>query len=264
MSKLPVTGLVLTLNGQKYLKDCLQSLDFCDQLLVIDSQSTDQTREIAQACGARVIINAWNGPAAQFDFAFQHVTTAWVVSLDQDEILSDQLRHNIIAALTNPGQYAGFLCPRTSFYFDRFLRHSGWYPDLLPRVFALAQTTVHVSGPHYGFTVVGKTQKLKGDIIHYPYENLQQHIEKINYYTQIAANEMSAQGKRAGVCTALGHGLARFIKIFILRRGFLDGRAGLVLAINSFFYAFHKYIRVAEYHSQKKLKEQDYRLPHQQ
>lgn len=264
MSKVPVTGLVLTLNGQKYLQNCLKSLDFCDQLLVVDSQSTDQTRQIAEDCGARFLINPWAGPKAQFDFAFAQINTPWVVSLDQDEILSSQLRQSIITVLTDPGEYSAFLCPRTSFYFDRFLRHSGWYPDFLPRVFNLAQTKVHVSGPHYGFQVRGKTQKLTGDIIHYPYENLQQHIEKINYYTQIAANEMIQQGKKTGVWTALGHGLARFVKIFIFKRGFLDGRAGLVLAINSFFYAFHKYIRVPESQFQKTLNSPDYRPPHQQ
>ena len=127
-----------------------------------------------------------------------------------------------------------------------FLRHSGWYPDLLPRVFCLDKTTVHISGPHYGFSPDGPTKRLQGDIIHYPYENLKQHVDKINYYTQIAAQEMADKGKTSGVGNALLHGLARFLKIYVLRCGFLDGRAGLILAINSFFYAFHKYIRLTE------------------
>lgn len=240
------TGLVLTLNGEKYLDQCLASLDFCDELLVVDSESSDRTIDIARAHGARVLVNPWPGPKAQFAFAFTHIATPWVVSLDQDEILSEELRANIRAALGDPGQISAFLCPRTSFYFDRFLRHSGWYPDLLPRVFKLAETDVHVSGPHYGFSPTGRTKRLRGDIIHYPYENLQQHLDKINYYTQIAADDMFQQGKKAGVLSALGHGLARFVKIYLLRRGFLDGRAGFVLAINSFFYAFHKYIRLME------------------
>lgn len=244
-----MTGLILTLNGQKHLDACLQSLDFCDEILVVDSQSTDSTRYIALARGARVLVNPWPGPKAQFEFAFAHITTPWVVSLDQDEILSPQLRHSIENALKDPGSFSAFLCPRTSFYFDRFLRHSGWYPDLLPRVFHLSQTKIHVSGPHYGFETSGKTRRLQGDIIHYPYENLKQHVDKINYYTQIAADEMAEQGKKVGVMTALGHGLARFFKIFVLRRGFLDGKAGFVLAVNSFFYAFHKYIRVVEHHT---------------
>lgn len=246
-----VTGLVLTLNGEKYLEQCLRSLSFCDRILIVDSCSTDATVDIARRMGAEVLVNPWPGPKKQFEFAFAHITTPWVVSLDQDEILSDELRTNVIAALADPGGYSAFECPRTSFYFDRFLRHSGWYPDLLPRVFKLADTGVHVSGPHYGFKPRGATRRLSGDIIHYPYENLKQHVDKINSYTQIAAEEMHAAGKRAGILTALGHGLARFVKIFIVRRGFLDGKAGFVLAINSFFYAFQKYIRLAELNKTK-------------
>jgi len=241
-----VTGLILTLNGARHLDSCLASLDFCDQILVVDSGSTDATQDIAAAHKARVLINPWPGPKKQFEFAFAHITTPWVVSLDQDEILSDELRRCVLDALDDPGEASAFLCPRTSYYFDRFLRHSGWYPDLLPRVFKLADTGVHVSGPHYGFETRGKTRRLAGDIIHYPYENLRQHVDKINYYTQIAAEEMHAKGKRAGVATAIGHGLARFMKIYFIRRGFLDGKAGFVLAVNSFFYAFQKYIRLAE------------------
>lgn len=246
-----VTGLILTLNGEKHLDACLASLDFCDRILVVDSGSTDATRDIAERHGATVLVNPWPGPRKQFEFAFEHIQTEWVVSLDQDEILSDELRASIRQALKDTQGMNAFLCPRTSFYFDRFLRHSGWYPDLLPRVFRLADTGVHVSGPHYGFETRGKTRRLTGDIIHYPYENLRQHVEKINYYTQIAAEEMHAKGKRAGVATAIGHGLARFMKIYFFRRGFLDGKAGFVLAVNSFFYAFQKYIRLAEMRNKK-------------
>lgn len=246
MSSPAVTGLVLTLNGERYLRQCLESLSFCDQLLVVDSGSQDATQEIARSCGAQLLINPWPGPEEQFAFAFRHITTPWVVSLDQDEILSDQLRASLEQVLKNPEPYSAFLCPRTSFYFNRFLRHSGWYPDLLPRAFALASTTVHVSGPHYGFSPVGPTLRLRGDILHYPYENLHQHIEKINYYTEIAAKELFQRGKRSGILNALGHGLARFIKVYFLRRGFLDGRAGLVLAVLSLCYAFLKYAKLAE------------------
>ena len=251
MARPSVTGLVLTLNGAKYLDECLKSLDFCDRLLVVDSGSTDATRDIAESHGATVLVNPWPGPKKQFEFAFGHVKTEWVVSLDQDEILSDELRASVMTALEDTQGMSAFVCPRTSFYIDRFLRHSGWYPDLLPRVFRLADTGVHVSGPHYGFEPRGRTRRLTGDIIHYPYENLKQHVEKINYYTQIAAEEMHAKGKRAGVATALGHGLARFMKIYFFRRGFLDGKAGFVLAVNSFFYAFQKYIRLAEMGAKK-------------
>lgn len=244
--KRPATGLVLTLNGAGRLEACLKSLDFCQELLVVDSGSTDETVKIAEACGARVLVNPWEGPARQFAFAFRHVSTPWVVSLDQDEALSPELQAGIMVALADPGGCSAFLCPRASFYFDRFLRHSGWYPDLLPRVFKPADADVHVSGPHYGFRPRGKTMRLTGDIMHYPYENMRQHVEKMNYYTQVAAEEMYRCGKCSGLGAAFGHGLARFLKIYIFRRGFLDGRAGFALAVNSFFYAFQKYARLAE------------------
>jgi len=252
--KIEATGLVLTLNGEKWLQECLQSLDFCSHLLVVDSKSRDGTREIARKCGAQVLVNPWPGPRAQFEFAFEHVPTNWVISLDQDEMLSDELRRDILSRFANgnkPG-FCGFFCSRRSFYFDRFLKHCGWYPDLLLRVFYLPDTDIHTSGPHYGFHSRGKTARLSGDIIHYPYENLREHVHKMNYYTQVAAEEMHARGKRGGLLKAFLHAKARFIKILFLRRGFMDGRAGWVLAFNAFFYTFQKYIRLTELNSGKK------------
>ncbi len=250
---IPATGVVLTWNGEAWLRQCLQSLDFCKRILVIDSQSEDNTVDIARECGADVVINPWPGPVKQFEFAFAHVSTPWVVSLDQDEILSEDLKREVIDRLSpdknNP--FSGFFCPRRSYYFDRFLKYSGWYPDYLLRVFSLESTSIHTSGPHYGFHTPERTAKLNGDIVHYPYANLQEHLNKINYYTQAAAEEMYAQEKRGGAIKAVLHGFARFLKIFILKRGFLDGRAGFVLAINSFFYTFQKYIRLTELNTKK-------------
>jgi hypothetical protein len=151
----------------------------------------------------------------------------------------------VVQALDHP-TLSGFLCPRTSFYLDRFIRHSGWYPDYLLRVFKLEDMRVHVSGPHYGFRSSGSIARLSGDIIHYPYRDIGEHIAKINSYTRIGAEGLHQKGARSGVMKALGHGLARFFKTYIVRRGFLDGKAGFVLAVNAFFYAFNKYIRLYE------------------
>jgi len=243
-----VTGLVLTYNGQKHLAACLDSLSFCAQILVIDSQSTDNTVAIAKEHKAEVIVNPWPGPVKQFEFAFNQIKTNWVISLDQDEILSPELQAEIeeIFQSNDNLNYTGFYCPRSSFYFDRFLKHSGWYPDYLLRVFYLPKTTIYSSGPHYGFKTTGKTRKLINPIIHYPYDNLFHHVEKINYYTQEAARELRQKKVSSGVGKALLHGLGRFLKIYFLKRGFLDGKAGFILALNSFFYGFHKYIRILE------------------
>lgn len=245
-----MTGLVLTKNGEKWLGRCLQSLRMCDHLLVVDSESTDATREIAEANGARVLVRPWEGPLPQFRYALEQVGTDWVVSLDQDEWLSHELRADIEALLAEPGRLAdtaGLLCNRRSFYYDRYLRHSGWYPDRLLRVFHKGRMEVRASGPHYSFHALGPVGRLSGDIVHHPYADLSEHVAKMNYYCQEAARDLRAKGVRSGLGKALAHGLARFFKIYFLRRGFLDGRAGTILALHGFFYAFHKYARVTEY-----------------
>ncbi|BDQ38966.1 glycosyl transferase family 2 [Pseudodesulfovibrio nedwellii] len=241
-----VTGLVLTYNGERLLEKCLKSLDFCDELLVVDSDSSDRTREIAEACGARVIVNPWPGPVAQFKLALSEITTTWVVSLDQDEFLTDELHDNIIKKLSKKEHVSGYYTSRSSFYFNRFMKHSGWYPDYLFRVFRTGQMEVSASGAHYHFKPRGETIKLSGDILHYPYDSFQQHMEKINYYAEEGAISLREKGKRGGMLNALLHATVRFIKLYFLKLGFLDGAAGFCNALAGYYYTFQKYIRVNE------------------
>ncbi len=241
-----VTGLILTFNGERLLEKCLKSLDFCDELLVVDSESTDRTREIAEKRGARVIVNPWPGPVAQFKLALSKVSTTWVVSLDQDEYLTDELRENIIKKLSQKEHVAGYYTPRSSFYFNRFMKHSGWYPDYLFRVFRLGKMEVSASGAHYHFTPRGETLKLTGDILHYPYESFQQHMEKINYYAEEGAKSLREKGRKGGLIRGLLHAKIRFIKLYFLKLGFLDGKAGFCNALAGFYYTFQKYIRIDE------------------
>ena len=246
MKRDTVTGLVLTYNGERLLEKCLKSLDFCDEILVVDSDSTDRTREIAEQCGARVIVNPWPGPVEQFKLALAQVTTTWIVSLDQDEFLTDELRENILYKLRNPDRGAGYYVPRSSFYFNRFMKHSGWYPDYLFRFFRSGKMEVTASGAHYHFSPRGETFKLTGDILHYPYDSFQQHMEKINYYAEEGAAALREKGSSGGWFNALLHAKIRFIKLYILKLGFLDGTAGLCNALAGFYYTFQKYIRIEE------------------
>ena len=241
-----ITGVILTFNGEKWLAKTLESLSFCDELLVVDSGSADATLSIAEAAGARVLHRDWEGTIPQFRFAFEHVSTPWIITLDQDEFLSPELRESVTAALRNPGKTKGFFCPRRSWYLDRFIRHSGWYPDRLLRVFRLDGMEIRGTLPHEEFHPTGTTKNLDGDIIHYPYADLSEHLDKINAYTSTAARELAAKGRRAGVGTALGHAAGKFLKQYVLKQGFRDGRAGFVLAVHAFVYAFHKYMKLAE------------------
>jgi glycosyltransferase involved in cell wall biosynthesis len=241
-----ITGLVCTYNGEHLLAKTLASLDFCDHILVVDSGSTDNTVSIAQDAEAEVIFHPFEGMIAQLQFGFTHITTPWVITLDQDEYLSAKLRDNVQKALETPGDISGFFLPRRSFYYDRFIHHSGWYPDYLLRLFHPDAVDVTGTLPHEEIHPRGKTKKLSGDIIHYPYKNLSEHLAKINAYTQTAAGELAARGVSASLTKALAHGLSKFLKQYLLKKGFLDGKAGFILALHAFLYGFHKYIRIAE------------------
>jgi len=246
MKRDTVTGLVLTYNGERIFDRCLKSLNFCDEILVVDSQSTDHTLEIAEKHGARIIVNPWPGPVKQFQLALAEIKTDWVVSLDQDEYLTEELQKNIIAKLSADESVAGYYTPRSSFYFNRFMKHSGWYPDYLFRFFRAGKMEVTASGAHYHFEPKGATAKLTGDILHYPYESFEQHMEKINYYAEEGAKSLREKGKKGGWFKGILHGKMRFIKLYFLKLGFLDGKAGFYNAMAGFYYTFQKYIRVEE------------------
>jgi glycosyltransferase involved in cell wall biosynthesis len=241
-----ITGLVLTYNGERLLNECLESLDFCNRILVIDSGSNDSTLEIARDKGAEIIHNDWNGAIEQHKFALTKIETQWVVTIDQDEIISPELRESILKAIENPGEVDGFYCSRCTWYFDRFIRHSGWYPDKLFRIYRHDGIKIGGIRPHEELRPISKAGEISGDIIHYPYKNFANHLEKINNYTQDAAEDLYSRGKRGSTGKAVRHAFGKFLKQYILQKGFLDGQAGLIIAIHGFLYTFQKYIRLAE------------------
>lgn len=251
-----ITGLILTYNGERLLKHCLHSLNFCNRILVIDSFSADATVSIAQQSGATVVQRVWEGPGPQFHYAFHLLDTEfptdWVVSLDQDEICTIELQRFLLEAIhradvtKDASSPIGFWMSRRSWYYDRFLLHSGWYPDRLLRCFRHGHMDVSVSGAHYSFHPKGATLSIQGDILHYPYENFHQHLEKINAYAQQGAEALAAKGVRGGIMQGILHGVGRFARIYLLKRGFLDGRAGFINAVHGAFYAFLKYVRIRE------------------
>lgn len=248
-----ITGLVLTCNSARLLDRCLASLDFCDALLVVDSHSKDNSVAIAKEHGANVLVRSWEGIGKQFEFALEHVQTDWVFIIDSDEVCSKRLKAEILAVLgRTPGQenlpesnsITGYYIPRRSWYFDRFMEHSGWRPDYLLRLFKKNNADIHMSGAHQTFVPLGPTGRLHADIIHYPYSSFANHLEKLNDYAQRGADDLRAKGVRGGVLAGLGHGFARFCKLYFFKQGFRDGRAGFINAAHGAIYAFLKYVRV--------------------
>lgn len=244
-----ITGMVLTFNGERLLSQCLGSLAFCGRILVVDSGSTDATVEIARAAGAEVVHNHWPGSMNQLIFGLGKIETPWVLSLDQDEICSDALRAAVLReTATAAPDVCGFYVHRRSWYYDRFLRYSGWYPDPLLRVFRRDGVCFSQSGAHEVIRPIndGRTGRIPCDILHYPYASFRQHLDKINDYAQDGADDLARKGKPGGILIALAHGLGRFARIYLWKRGFLDGSAGFLNAAHGAFYAFLKYARVHE------------------
>jgi len=208
-----ITGLVLTYNGERLLGKCLESLAFCDAVIVVDSFSSDATESIAREHGATFVQHPWSGALPQFEYALGLVETDWVVSLDQDEICSEPLRDAILAALPGaPADLCGFTPARRSWYYDRFLKHSGWYPDRLLRVFRRNGVHFTQSGAHEHIDPNGRTRELDGDILHYPYKHFREHLDKINSYAQQGADDLAARGKKGGLALGVLHGMAALVR----------------------------------------------------
>ena len=247
-----ITGIVLTYNSARLLDRCLSSLDFCDTLLVVDSHSSDDSVRIAKTHGAQVLVRSWEGIGKQFEFALERVQTDWVFIIDSDEVCSKKLKMEIMAALSGESgnmhslsqDIAGYYIPRRSWYFDRFMEHSGWRPDRLFRLFKKNAVRIHMSGAHQTFIPLGQAGRLDADIIHYPYSGFANHLEKLNDYAQRGADDLRARGVRGGIFAGLGHGFARFCKLYFFKQGFRDGRAGFINAAHGAIYAFLKYVRV--------------------
>ena len=249
-----ITGLVLTRDGERLIGKCLASLSFCDTILVVDSGSTDATIAIAENAGAVVLSNPWPGFANQFSFAAEKVTTDWFFILDQDECCSVELAKAIkdhIQKATNADNdmaspLTAFSVARKSWYFDRFMKHGGWYPDHILRVFKTGLVTFSQDA-HIHYHPKGESEHIPtGEIIHYPYTGFFHQFAKLNVYAEQGAEAMRASGKRGGILQGVGHAAARFFRIYILKAGFLDGKAGFLAAAHGSFYAFSKYIRLLE------------------
>lgn len=243
-----ITAVVLTHNSERVLAQCLQSLQFCSSLLVIDAGSTDDTPSIAEQYGATIIYREWDTYQNQYSFALAQVQTPWTLVLDSDEICSQELQESIIKELqSNDRIYDVFLVPRCTWYLDRFLLHGSWYPEYIARFFRTGSVIMQVnSGGHIEFTSSSPLKKLQGDIMHYSYSSYFHELTKLNVYAENGAKSLRKRGKKGGIMPAVLHSIGRFIMQYIVRLGFLDGRAGFILSVHEAFYVFCKYVRVVE------------------
>ena len=241
-----ITATIITLNEAEHIRLACESVAWADEIVVVDSGSTDDTREIARACGARLIENEWPGFAAQKEFAASQASHDWIFSLDADERVSDELRDSILALRElEPAQLAdGYSIARRAFYMGRWIKGGGWYPDRQLRLYKKNRGSWH--GPHIHESVKldegARLSTLKGDILHYTGSNAAEHHQLIGErYAPLGARQMFEAGRRTTPLAIALVGPAAFLRSFILKGGFRDGLAGYTIARFAAHHAFLKY-----------------------
>lgn len=244
-SKAGLSACIITYNEADRIEACVRSVSFCDEVIVVDSHSTDQTRELAAALGARVIERDWSGYRSQKQFAVNLARSHWVLCLDADERVSEPLRREIEALqATGFAGYAGWSLPRITDYFGRFLRHGNAYPDRLVRLFDRRRGGWIGREIHENTAVKGRVGRLYGHLEHYSYRSLTDHHLRMQRYADLMARSLYASGKRCGLGKVLINPQWRFFRGYLLRLGFLDGWRGLVFALVEANYVRRKYLHL--------------------
>jgi len=238
-----LTACIITFNEADRIDACLRSLSFCDEIVVVDSHSTDATRQIAGSLNARVIERDWPGYRSQKQFAVESASNDWVLCLDADERVTSQLREEIEALRTRGfAEHAGWSVPRITDYFGQFLRHGNAYPDRLIRLFDRRRGGWTGEEIHENTRVTGSVGRLHGHLEHFSYRSLSDHHNRMARYADLMARALYARGKRCGLSKVLFNPAWRFFRGYVIRLGFLDGWRGMVFHLVEANYVRRKYL----------------------
>lgn len=238
-----LTVVIVAKNESRNIAECVASASFADEVLVLDSGSTDDTADLARAAGARAVQTDWPGYGPQVARGIAMAQGEWVLSLDADERITPALREEILAAVRD-GACDGYRIPRLSEFCGRFIHHSGWRPDYTLRLGRREKSGFTDHFLHAHMTVDGRIGDLRASLIHYSYPDLRDVLEKLDRYSSGHAKDLHARGRRGGLPKAVVHGLFAFLRSYVLRLGFLDGAHGLMLAIYNAEYTYYKYLKL--------------------
>jgi glycosyltransferase involved in cell wall biosynthesis len=238
-----ITSIMITKNNAKHVGKALESLHFCDQKIVVDSGSTDDTVAIATSKGAQVVYHDWIGFGPQKNFGLTLATGDWIFWLDADEEVTPELVASVKRAIeTNDAD--GYWVSRLSWFCGQPMRHSGWHPDWVLRVFRRTKGKWAGGLGHDHVVVDGTDRKLPGGLIlHYPVDQLEDSLAKANYYSSVGAKELVASGRKVTFWTGIGRGFFAFIRTYFLQLGFLDGARGFMLAVANAEGTYYRYMK---------------------
>ena len=255
MKQVQISAVVRTFNEEKNIRDCLESLRWADEIIVVDSESTDRTRDIAREYTDRVIVQSWLGHIGQSQFATDQASNRWILHMDADERVTSALRDEIRGLDLDATPCDAFEIPRLHYFMQRWIRHSAWYPDRKIRLFRKDRCRWGGYAPHDVLLVPGILGRLRSDILHYIYTDLSHFLATKNTYSTLTAEDHFRNGRRANLADITLRPLYAFLYRYLVRLGFLDGLAGFVISVLESHAVFLKYAKLLEL--QRKLKRFD-------
>jgi len=240
-----ISVVIITHNEEDNIKRCLESVSFADEIIIIDSFSRDSTLKIASAFTGNIIKRKWEGFSKQKNFGISRARNEWVLSLDADEVLSLELKQEIIDL--KPGGWEGFYIKRKPYFMGRFIKHCGWYPDKQLRLFKKAAGRFNENKMvHESVILKGRKRALENQMLHFPYKNIGKYFEQFNRYTSLAAQQFVREGRKFSKTKLILNPLATFFKMYFIKAGFLDGFPGFCICVLSSCYNFVKYAKLWE------------------
>ena len=242
----PLSATLITHNEEANIEDALQSIAWADEVVVVDSGSTDRTVQICRQYTDKVFHRDWTGFVDQKNHAVTLASHDWIFSLDADERVGPELAREIEVLRKDGMRHAGYRIPRVAFFMGRWIRHGEWYPDRQLRLFDRRHGRWQGGRVHESVQVEGDAGFLTGEIRHYTYRSLSDYLRRLETYTTLAAQDYREKGREASLLKVLGNPAGTFIKGYLLKRGFLDGTPGLMVALMGAVSVFFKYAKLYE------------------
>lgn len=239
-----LSAVIITKNEEKNIRRCLESVNFADEVIVIDSNSTDNTTDIARVMGAKVFKREWKGFGPAKQEGVNQAAGQWILSIDADEAVSKELADEIMSKIESSNGTSGFYIKRKTKFLGRWILHSGWYPGHVLRLFQKDKAKFDEAVVHEKVETDGRVEYLNGDLLHYSYPDLESYLNKFNRYTTLGAEEALRKGKRAGGVDIIIKPPVAFLKHYIVKQGFRDGLEGFILAALSATAVLVKYAKL--------------------
>lgn len=249
MSSQKLSVTIITLNEQANIGRCLDSLSFADEVIVVDSGSTDRTLQIAKEKGAKVFTNDWKGYGQQKNYAHAQASGPWILNLDADEVVSADLAKEIKEAIQR-SEFSGYRIPRKTRFLGRWIMHGGWYPNYLVRLSLKDRSSWTEPKIHEELKVEGPVGRLLNDLEHYTFDGIEDQVLANLKYAKLGSEELKLKNKRPSLFRQILKPWGKFIETYLLKRGFLDGWPGFVISVNAAYSIFLKYTFQIEDHNQ--------------